>query len=327
MTDSSKNDRRCSRCGGPAQYWVYFESGIPAAGLEYLCKKCVETIAVPHNTRILSTKLASFISIPVNFLLLWQIAVLGAIIVHERRHPALAVLTLAPVTRVLFSLISTLHPLASRRPLSSEEDHNWRELHGFAPVRPLSRAWLARAFLIVMFCGVATIGLVFWYGSYDLLLADFKTATHTQEWWLLFGALTLVTFFLYSPLWLSFKRFARDSGLIDSRPWRALATGLGVWLWFDAIFAAIHQQLSLQCHAPNPLSCGGSVAFTETLSSFPQAFYFSTMTLATVGYGDIAPVAGRARALVTLEVIVGIGLLGFILGRVAGFASTGSKSG
>ena len=325
MSDSSRNYGRCSRCGAPAQYRAYLESGIPAPELEYLCKKCVKTIAIPRNTQILSTKLASLISVLVHFLLSWQVAVQAAILVHERKHPALAVLTLAPVTRVLFSLISTLHPLASRRPLSAEEVHNWTELQGFAPVRPFSTAWLGRALIVVAYCAIATIGLVVWYGSYDLLLSDFKTATHSQEWWLLFGALTLVTFFLYSPLWLSFKRFARDSGLTDSRPWRALATGLGVWLWFDAIFAAIHQQLSLQCHAPNPLSCGGSVAFNESLTSFLQAFYFSTMTLATVGYGDIAPVAGRARLLVTLEVIVGIGLLGFILGRVAGFASAGKQ--
>ena len=325
MSDSSKNYSRCSRCGARAQYRAYLESGIPTPEEEYLCKKCLETVAVPRNTPILSAYLASVASIPVNLLFSWQIAVTAAILVHERNHPALAVLTLAPVTRVLFSLISTLHPLASLRPLSSEEVHNWTELHGLAPVRPFSTPWFARALLIVTYCGIATIGLIFWYGSYDLLLADFKNATQSLAWWVVFGALTLVTFFLYSPLWLSFKRFARASGLTDSRPWRALATGLGVWLWFDAMFAAIHQQLSLQCHSPTPLSCGGSVAYTETLTSFLQAFYFSTMTLATVGYGDIAPVAGRARALVTLEVIVGIGLLGFILGRVAGFASTGKQ--
>jgi len=54
-----------------------------------------------------------------------------------------------------------------------------------------------------------------------------------------------------------------------------------------------------------------------------DAAYFSTITLSTAGYGDIVPVSDLAKVLVSIEIIVGFGLLGFLLSRVAGFA-TGS---
>ncbi|HXL15225.1 MAG TPA: ion channel [Methylomirabilota bacterium] len=46
-------------------------------------------------------------------------------------------------------------------------------------------------------------------------------------------------------------------------------------------------------------------------ASFPEAFFFSVQTLATIGYGRIAPVGLAANVIVTLESLVG--LLGFAL--------------
>src|SRR6185436_18973940 len=103
-------------------------------------------------------------------------------------------------------------------------------------------------------------------------------------------------------------------------PWKALSTALAVWLWTDAVFAGVHQQIALLCGEESIKLCGLQPAYSQSLDSFGSALYFSTMTLATVGYGDIAPLAPVARATASLEVFLGIGLLGFILARVAGFA-------
>jgi voltage-gated potassium channel Kch len=65
--------------------------------------------------------------------------------------------------------------------------------------------------------------------------------------------------------------------------------------------------------------------FSQSLGRFVDAAYFSTVTLSTTGYGDILPVAAVARALVAAEIIIGFGLLGFLLSRVAGFVAPTSE--
>jgi hypothetical protein len=46
-------------------------------------------------------------------------------------------------------------------------------------------------------------------------------------------------------------------------------------------------------------------AFATSAATVPSLFYFSFMTLTTVGYGDITPVSDLARALSVLEALVG----------------------
>lgn len=51
--------------------------------------------------------------------------------------------------------------------------------------------------------------------------------------------------------------------------------------------------------------------------------YFSFVTLATLGYGDITPVSSPARAVAVLEAITGIDFTTIVLARlVALYAST-----
>jgi voltage-gated potassium channel len=50
--------------------------------------------------------------------------------------------------------------------------------------------------------------------------------------------------------------------------------------------------------------------------TFGEAMYFSVITLATVGYGDITPQAPLVRGLATLEVVAGLLLLLFGFGEI-----------
>jgi voltage-gated potassium channel len=50
--------------------------------------------------------------------------------------------------------------------------------------------------------------------------------------------------------------------------------------------------------------------------SFSEALYFSVITLATVGYGDITPQAPLVRGLATVEVVAGLMLLLFGFGEI-----------
>jgi hypothetical protein len=51
----------------------------------------------------------------------------------------------------------------------------------------------------------------------------------------------------------------------------------------------------------------------DGIADIPDAFYFSVITLATVGYGDVRPVETIARLVVASEVIVGFALIVILL--------------
>jgi hypothetical protein len=51
---------------------------------------------------------------------------------------------------------------------------------------------------------------------------------------------------------------------------------------------------------------------------FRDCLYFSTVTLATVGYGDISPRAGWAKMASALEALMGVALLVVALGMLFG---------
>jgi len=63
----------------------------------------------------------------------------------------------------------------------------------------------------------------------------------------------------------------------------------------------------------------GRTAFTGTASSDPLEFaYFSFVTLTTLGYGDVLPVAPYARSLAALEALAGQIVLVVLVARLVG---------
>lgn len=62
----------------------------------------------------------------------------------------------------------------------------------------------------------------------------------------------------------------------------------------------------------------GPVAQTDSTVSEGALRYFSMVTLTTVGYGDIVPVSGEARALAALEALVAQIYLAAIVARIVG---------
>lgn len=60
-------------------------------------------------------------------------------------------------------------------------------------------------------------------------------------------------------------------------------------------------------------------AFTPAIESLGAAAYFSVVTIATVGYGDIQPVSGWARFTASAEILTGVGYTVFFLSVIAGF--------
>lgn len=54
--------------------------------------------------------------------------------------------------------------------------------------------------------------------------------------------------------------------------------------------------------------------------TFPEALYFSIVTLSTVGYGDIVPNSGLVQIIVTVQIVVGILLLLFGFREIAHYS-------
>jgi hypothetical protein len=90
------------------------------------------------------------------------------------------------------------------------------------------------------------------------------------------------------------------TGPIDKeRIFASLSLYLLFGLIFALIFAVIEEFLAGSFHYPDTLSPG---TVTQPLS---QLFYFSYVTLATLGYGDIVPVSGPAKGMAILEAAIG----------------------
>jgi voltage-gated potassium channel len=70
------------------------------------------------------------------------------------------------------------------------------------------------------------------------------------------------------------------------------------------------------------LATGNPGTFTQPLSR-SGAIYFTVTVLSTVGFGDITPVGDTPRLIVSLQMILDLVLIGFILRLLTGAARTG----
>ena len=59
--------------------------------------------------------------------------------------------------------------------------------------------------------------------------------------------------------------------------------------------------------------------YSPNITSFIDSFYFSTITLATLGYGDIHPTSNLTKLLAVTEVIIGIFLISIIISASISF--------
>jgi Ion channel len=102
-----------------------------------------------------------------------------------------------------------------------------------------------------------------------------------------------------------------ETGPIDKeRLFASLSLYLLFGLIFAMIFAVIEEFLPGSFHYPDTLSPD---TVTRPLS---QLFYFSFVTLATLGYGDIVPVSGPAKGMAILEAVIGQMYLVVVVARL-----------
>lgn len=91
---------------------------------------------------------------------------------------------------------------------------------------------------------------------------------------------------------------------------RGLAVAAFAFVTFYSVlvilFASIYRILDLVSSAPNFAFAGEAHHI-----SFPEALYFSIVTMATVGYGDVTPLSEPARVIAAIQVVSGVLLLLF----------------
>ena len=68
-------------------------------------------------------------------------------------------------------------------------------------------------------------------------------------------------------------------------------------------------------------ACGrevGELACSREFANFPRLYYFSFVTMTTLGYGDMAPLTRAAEGLSTMTAVTGQLFLAILIGRIVG---------
>jgi len=105
-------------------------------------------------------------------------------------------------------------------------------------------------------------------------------------------------------------RFILRAPTVDSE---VLAAGVATYLLLGMLWMFLY--LLVGFVEPHAFSLPSSAAGKTTLDPF-NAFYFSFVTLTTVGYGDILPVMPIARMLAVVEAVTGVLYLAVLIARL-----------
>jgi hypothetical protein len=112
-------------------------------------------------------------------------------------------------------------------------------------------------------------------------------------------------------------RFAMQSVKIDAEHiYAALSAYLLAGIFFGVLYHAVERVW------PGSFTAGGAVG------EFPlfDGIYFSFVTMATLGYGDLLPVSGVARGLAMIEAVSGQLFLAVMIARlVSSYVPTGGR--
>ncbi len=118
----------------------------------------------------------------------------------------------------------------------------------------------------------------------------------------------------------SLLRFVLRAQQVDAE---VLCAGISVYLILGLLWGLAYTLLA-QVN-PNAFSFSSPSGTAGTMSGF-TAIYFSFITLATLGYGDITPVADVARMLAMIEAMTGTLFVGVMIARLVSLYSASGRS-
>ena len=107
-------------------------------------------------------------------------------------------------------------------------------------------------------------------------------------------------------------RYIYTSKVVDVN---VMMTAITVYIFIAAMFTPLYviiSRLDVNAFVDNGLGFA---------PQWQQLVYFSFVTLATLGYGDVLPLNAWARSLATVEGMVGVLYVALIMGRLIGVYS------
>ena len=103
-----------------------------------------------------------------------------------------------------------------------------------------------------------------------------------------------------------------------------LCAGIAIYLLLGLLWAIAYRLVAGL--APDAFAFSVPADATQRMTPF-AAFYFSFITLTTVGYGDITPVSQLARMLAMLEAMTGTLFVGVLIARLVSLYSSAAGPG
>lgn len=110
------------------------------------------------------------------------------------------------------------------------------------------------------------------------------------------------------PFW---KRISMYHTLLRMRRWKFLLVVFAFYTALNIVFATIYVSIGVN-------SLRGVTPDDNMLNNFEQAFFFSSQTLTTVGYGHISPFGLAANVVASLESFIGILSFALVTGLLYG---------
>jgi voltage-gated potassium channel len=126
----------------------------------------------------------------------------------------------------------------------------------------------------------------------------------------------LTLFLLYTAATVLLQVFSEETVTMDT-----LSAALCVYLLMGYIWGSLYGLMYLVAPGAFHLPMGWAPAEEQGIARdvpLNLLTYFSFMTLTTVGYGDVLPITGSARAAVMLEAILGHFYLAVLVARLVG---------
>jgi voltage-gated potassium channel len=131
----------------------------------------------------------------------------------------------------------------------------------------------------------------------------------------LIGGLLLILFVVWHLL-----RFVLRSPAVDVD---VLCASISAYLMLGLIWTIAYWLVDEI--VPNAFAFNTTAGANESMKGF-NAFYFSFITLSTVGYGDITPVSKVARMLAAMEAITGLLYVAVLIARLVSLYSKSNDS-
>jgi len=136
---------------------------------------------------------------------------------------------------------------------------------------------------------------------------------------LLLATRTVTVAFLGLIIWTLLGNVARQTRIQPETIYQAACVYLILGVIFALFYASVSQ---IDAGAFNPVAAPGTPEAGAAGAGLAKWVYFSFITLTTVGFGDITPVAPAARSLVILEALIGQFFVAVLVARLVGLLQT-----